>query len=213
MRRRIFKPYRAPGRRTFSVAFWHPLYKKQIKRGLGTRDPAEAETICADIRLLCEDPAFWKENSGALRAFHPTAKDAFYNVTPTPGPPLPTPPRDDDTLDLFIRVSRLVEKLKTADCDCVYQRIVGKNADVTAALFWSWPSFSYVRLTAEGMGSSERAELMDALMMLMTNWAATIREAARERKRLEAQLRMAREPQAPAVPAAPQRRRRGKRKA
>ena len=59
-----------------------------------------------------------------------------------------------------------------------------------AALFWAWPGFHFLQLISGKLEKEDRGDYMEALLLIMKVWAGSIRAATRERKNLEAQLRL-----------------------
>ena len=202
VRKRTFKPYRQHGRPGWVVTFWHPQMKKAVCRGLGTTDQREAEVIVADLRAICADPVFWNK-ANTREGFHPRACDAFFGAQAFLSERLE--PGQISAEREFRHVARVVEQLKTTEYERIYQRIIGGNPYVEEAMYWEWPAFKVVYDELWGHPIARRH-----LVEIMIGWSIDVRNATLARKCLEAQVRMAREPQAPAATAAPQHRRRGK---
>jgi energy-coupling factor transporter ATP-binding protein EcfA2 len=104
-----FKASKSKGRQGWCVIFFHPLLRdvqgknRRVRRGLGTRDDAEADKLVEELNLLLSDQSYWSaaERERASREFDDRIVRAFYDdlksqrqdawesrdlVVPLPGP-------------------------------------------------------------------------------------------------------------------------------
>jgi hypothetical protein len=81
LNRRYFQPYRGGERPGFRITYTHPVLKKQITRGLGTRDQTEAERLAQQVRELCEDSTLWDKTNPKLPLLDIRALAAFFTPT------------------------------------------------------------------------------------------------------------------------------------
>lgn len=81
------------GRASWCMIFRHPICKAadgrnhlRIRRGLATRDKAEAEALVSQMNEILGDPSFWKrgERERALQRFDPKIVSAFYECMAPP---------------------------------------------------------------------------------------------------------------------------------
>ena len=80
---------RSQGRSGFSVIFRHPVRRDdatgkpgiRVRRGLGTRDEAEAERLRDELNVLLGDPRYHEPaaRADAERRFHPRVVDIFFD--------------------------------------------------------------------------------------------------------------------------------------
>jgi hypothetical protein len=77
-RTRRFEPHIPKGRKGYVVTFFHPVLKKHVSKGLGTRLLDEARTICADLGQLCVTPTTWDGHADWLSAYDYRALSIFF---------------------------------------------------------------------------------------------------------------------------------------
>jgi len=67
------------GNTTYAASFNHPLLKKRVTRGLGTKIELAARRICEGLEFLCAHPECTRKEFGA---HHPAAWQIFFKDIP-----------------------------------------------------------------------------------------------------------------------------------
>jgi len=80
-------PSKYKGKETYAATFVHPILKKRVCRGLGTKNEAAARRICDGLEFLCANPtasalAFHDRDPRAWEIFH---KDSQHLEVELPG--------------------------------------------------------------------------------------------------------------------------------